>query len=198
MEANNSRSKFKRVCVFCGSNSGHRKVFSDAALDLGNELVSFFSNPLSFTIDCVIRLFLNVLVSVVSISRSRGRLIWRTVGEVLGLWVWYHRLYTMEAAMFLGRIDPNLGSFVCKNRMYYWFMFWCRIIPKALMPHEVYKLSLFLHFSVSKLITCLCKLCWMILIDFWTNCWGGKNSFGHAWAQSCNGSRIRCFYCSSW
>ncbi|KAG6591471.1 Cytokinin riboside 5'-monophosphate phosphoribohydrolase LOG8 [Cucurbita argyrosperma subsp. argyrosperma] len=40
MEANNSRSKFKRVCVFCGSNSGHRKVFSDAALDLGNELVA--------------------------------------------------------------------------------------------------------------------------------------------------------------
>ncbi|XP_038896103.1 cytokinin riboside 5'-monophosphate phosphoribohydrolase LOG8 isoform X2 [Benincasa hispida] len=39
MEESNSKSKFKRVCVFCGSNSGHRKVFSDAALDLGNELV---------------------------------------------------------------------------------------------------------------------------------------------------------------
>lgn len=33
------RSKFTKVCVFCGSNSGHRKVFSDAALELGNELV---------------------------------------------------------------------------------------------------------------------------------------------------------------
>ncbi|XP_062020360.1 cytokinin riboside 5'-monophosphate phosphoribohydrolase LOG8 [Rosa rugosa] len=32
-------SKFKRICVFCGSNSGHRQVFSDAALELGNELV---------------------------------------------------------------------------------------------------------------------------------------------------------------
>ncbi|KAK9273540.1 hypothetical protein L1049_018350 [Liquidambar formosana] len=31
--------KFKRVCVFCGSNSGNRKIFSDAALDLGRELV---------------------------------------------------------------------------------------------------------------------------------------------------------------
>ncbi|XP_016512140.1 cytokinin riboside 5'-monophosphate phosphoribohydrolase LOG8-like [Nicotiana tabacum] len=39
MESNN-RSKFKRICVFCGSNPGHRKVFSDAAIDLGNELVS--------------------------------------------------------------------------------------------------------------------------------------------------------------
>ncbi|KAI6682200.1 hypothetical protein NL676_036081 [Syzygium grande] len=33
------RSKFQRVCVFCGSNSGHRQVFSDAALELGDELV---------------------------------------------------------------------------------------------------------------------------------------------------------------
>ncbi|WOL03019.1 hypothetical protein Cni_G11739 [Canna indica] len=32
-------SKFKRICVFCGSNSGNRTVFSDAALDLGRELV---------------------------------------------------------------------------------------------------------------------------------------------------------------
>ncbi|CAL8996074.1 unnamed protein product [Prunus brigantina] len=39
MEESNARSKFKRICVFCGSNSGRRKVFSDAALELGNELV---------------------------------------------------------------------------------------------------------------------------------------------------------------
>ncbi|XP_030955096.1 probable cytokinin riboside 5'-monophosphate phosphoribohydrolase LOGL1 [Quercus lobata] len=31
--------KFKRVCVFCGSNSGNRKIFGDAALDLGRQLV---------------------------------------------------------------------------------------------------------------------------------------------------------------
>ncbi|KAL5559460.1 hypothetical protein UlMin_035671 [Ulmus minor] len=39
MEETNGRSKFARICVFCGSNSGHRKVFSDAALDLGKEMV---------------------------------------------------------------------------------------------------------------------------------------------------------------
>ncbi|KAJ1430294.1 LOG family [Sesbania bispinosa] len=39
MEESYPRSKFKRVCVFCGSNSGNRKVFSDAAIQLGNELV---------------------------------------------------------------------------------------------------------------------------------------------------------------
>ncbi|KAL0311861.1 UNVERIFIED_CONTAM: Cytokinin riboside 5'-monophosphate phosphoribohydrolase LOG8 [Sesamum radiatum] len=40
MESNSSNSsKFTRICVFCGSHPGHRKVFSDAAIDLGNELV---------------------------------------------------------------------------------------------------------------------------------------------------------------
>ncbi|GER32097.1 cytokinin riboside 5'-monophosphatephosphoribohydrolase LOG8 [Striga asiatica] len=40
--ASNSKadSKFKRICVFCGSNQGYRKIFSDAAIDLGNELVN--------------------------------------------------------------------------------------------------------------------------------------------------------------
>lgn len=35
-------NKFKRVCVFCGSSSGNRSVFSEAALDLGHELVCLF------------------------------------------------------------------------------------------------------------------------------------------------------------
>ncbi|KAJ0964584.1 hypothetical protein J5N97_025722 [Dioscorea zingiberensis] len=33
------KSKFSRICVFCGSNSGNRSVFSDAAHELGHELV---------------------------------------------------------------------------------------------------------------------------------------------------------------
>ncbi|CAL1370488.1 unnamed protein product [Linum trigynum] len=39
MEEGNRGSQFKRICVFCGSNSGNRDVFSDAALQLGDELV---------------------------------------------------------------------------------------------------------------------------------------------------------------
>ncbi|VFQ60785.1 unnamed protein product [Cuscuta campestris] len=35
-----NNNNFKKICVFCGSNSGYRKVFSDAALELGNELVN--------------------------------------------------------------------------------------------------------------------------------------------------------------
>uniref|UniRef100_A0A0E0JN25 Cytokinin riboside 5'-monophosphate phosphoribohydrolase n=1 Tax=Oryza punctata TaxID=4537 RepID=A0A0E0JN25_ORYPU len=34
------RSRFGRICVFCGSNAGNRAVFGDAALQLGQELVS--------------------------------------------------------------------------------------------------------------------------------------------------------------
>ncbi|KAL4278535.1 hypothetical protein GQ457_03G037700 [Hibiscus cannabinus] len=33
-------SRFKRVCVFCGSSSGKRNCYGDAALELGRELVS--------------------------------------------------------------------------------------------------------------------------------------------------------------
>ncbi|KAM0059309.1 putative LOG family protein [Helianthus debilis subsp. tardiflorus] len=35
-----SSSKFKKICVFCGSNPGHREVFSVAATQLGDELVN--------------------------------------------------------------------------------------------------------------------------------------------------------------
>ncbi|KAH7567045.1 hypothetical protein JRO89_XS07G0010100 [Xanthoceras sorbifolium] len=33
------KSRFKRVCVFCGSSTGKRDCYSDAALELGKELV---------------------------------------------------------------------------------------------------------------------------------------------------------------
>ncbi|KAL9395186.1 hypothetical protein Peur_014471 [Populus x canadensis] len=33
-------SRFKRVCVFCGSSKGNRDCYRDAALELGQELVS--------------------------------------------------------------------------------------------------------------------------------------------------------------
>lgn len=56
MEGDNTvRSKFKRVCVFCGSQSGNRKVFGDAALELGDELVCSFCFQLSISI--VLRYF---------------------------------------------------------------------------------------------------------------------------------------------
>lgn len=35
-----SSKRFKKICVFCGSSSGKKGVFSDEALNLGRELVS--------------------------------------------------------------------------------------------------------------------------------------------------------------
>ncbi|WOL04000.1 hypothetical protein Cni_G12721 [Canna indica] len=34
-----SKGRFKKICVFCGSRSGNRSSFSEAALDLGKKLV---------------------------------------------------------------------------------------------------------------------------------------------------------------
>ncbi|KAG5103500.1 hypothetical protein JHK84_048469 [Glycine max] len=39
MEHGFPKGKFKSLCVFCGSNSGNRQVFSDATIELANELV---------------------------------------------------------------------------------------------------------------------------------------------------------------
>eukprot|EP01018_Ginkgo_biloba_P031254 Gb_18250 [translate_table: standard] len=40
MEGSSRSSKrFRRICVFCGSSSGNKSIFSDAAVDLGKELV---------------------------------------------------------------------------------------------------------------------------------------------------------------
>ncbi|VFQ96984.1 unnamed protein product [Cuscuta campestris] len=36
----NGASKFKRICVFCGSSQGKKSSYQDAAVDLGKELVS--------------------------------------------------------------------------------------------------------------------------------------------------------------
>ncbi|XP_010552635.1 PREDICTED: cytokinin riboside 5'-monophosphate phosphoribohydrolase LOG8-like [Tarenaya hassleriana] len=39
MEEEKQGSIFRRICVFCGSSSGRRKVFSEAAIELGDEFV---------------------------------------------------------------------------------------------------------------------------------------------------------------
>ncbi|CAI9764316.1 unnamed protein product [Fraxinus pennsylvanica] len=40
MEGNFVKSKFNRVCVFCGSSSGKRECYKEAAIQLGEELVA--------------------------------------------------------------------------------------------------------------------------------------------------------------
>ncbi|KAE9600594.1 hypothetical protein Lalb_Chr14g0374571 [Lupinus albus] len=36
------QSKFKRICVFCGSSPGNKTSYKDAAIELGRELVIIF------------------------------------------------------------------------------------------------------------------------------------------------------------
>lgn len=36
------RSKFKKICVFCGSSPGKRSSYKEAAVELGKELVYIF------------------------------------------------------------------------------------------------------------------------------------------------------------
>ncbi|KAL4186789.1 hypothetical protein AMTRI_Chr09g35790 [Amborella trichopoda] len=40
MEGKMAKSRFKRVCVFCGSSTGKRNCYRDAAVELAEELVS--------------------------------------------------------------------------------------------------------------------------------------------------------------
>jgi predicted Rossmann-fold nucleotide-binding protein len=39
------QSRFKRICVFCGSSQGKKRSYHDAAIELGNELVINPLNP---------------------------------------------------------------------------------------------------------------------------------------------------------
>ncbi|TKW05480.1 hypothetical protein SEVIR_7G178800v4 [Setaria viridis] len=40
MELSMATSRFRRICVFCGSSQGKKKSYQDAAVELGEELVS--------------------------------------------------------------------------------------------------------------------------------------------------------------
>jgi predicted Rossmann-fold nucleotide-binding protein len=44
-KGSDSGSRFRRVCVFCGSSSGKRSSYRDAAVELGKELVSEHGAP---------------------------------------------------------------------------------------------------------------------------------------------------------
>lgn len=39
MEKEIKQSKFKNICVFCGSSAGKRSIYKEAAIELGRELV---------------------------------------------------------------------------------------------------------------------------------------------------------------
>lgn len=54
-----TKSRFKRICVFCGSSSGKKPTYQEAAVELGKELVMKFSQIFFFSI-CFSCLFFRI------------------------------------------------------------------------------------------------------------------------------------------
>ena len=50
------QSRFKRICVFCGSSQGKKSSYQDSAIELGKELVYIYI----FIVFCVL-----IMVSIV-------------------------------------------------------------------------------------------------------------------------------------
>lgn len=58
-EQETRQSKFKRICVFCGSSQGKKRSYQDAAVELGKELVR---SRISSSLNLLVRaLFLAVV-----------------------------------------------------------------------------------------------------------------------------------------
>jgi len=46
-----TKSKFKRICVYCGSSSGNKASYQEAAVELGEEMVILFPH---FHFSCIL------------------------------------------------------------------------------------------------------------------------------------------------
>lgn len=59
-------SRFKRICVFCGSSPGKKSSYQEAAVQLGNELVKTDSfSPLLFMATQCLSHFLNAMETLI-------------------------------------------------------------------------------------------------------------------------------------
>lgn len=65
MEKEIMQSKFKKICVFCGSSPGKKSSYKDAAVELGKELVR--QNALFFPLFPTLHLILVVVTPSVLI-----------------------------------------------------------------------------------------------------------------------------------
>ncbi|KAJ6931513.1 hypothetical protein NC652_014875 [Populus alba x Populus x berolinensis] len=118
------KSRFRRVCVFCGSSPGKNPNYQHAAIQLGKQLVDF-------------RLIKKKLINI---FRLKGTLTWFMEEEASVSWVWSLKLSMMVAAMCWGNSLasglplPLSFLFVLSSRFPF---FCCRVIPKTLMPREI-------------------------------------------------------------
>lgn len=113
-------SRFRRVCVFCGSSAGKRNCYQDAAVELGKELVYtlayFLPSPclqlhfcIAFSYSAAMVAWPALLRGVFSfgICRFPGRWTWCMVEEVWDSWALSLKLSTLVVVMFLGTLNVN-------------------------------------------------------------------------------------------
>jgi len=93
------KSRFKRVCVFCGSSSGKRECYSDAATDLAQELVRLCLN-LNESLENLKWVLIFISVFSVLWNRWRGDWILCMEEEALVSWVWSHKLFMKLEDMY--------------------------------------------------------------------------------------------------
>ncbi|KAM7512340.1 hypothetical protein LguiB_011215 [Lonicera macranthoides] len=111
MHHEKKKRKFKRICVFCGSRAGYKSSFSDAAIELGKQLVER-------KVDLVYGGGSGGLMGLVSQTVFNGG------GHVLGY-----------AYMYFAYICFFFFSFL--HELFYFLFFVYLVMPKALLQHEI-------------------------------------------------------------
>ncbi|XP_059649115.1 cytokinin riboside 5'-monophosphate phosphoribohydrolase LOG1-like isoform X1 [Cornus florida] len=112
-----NKRRFKRICVFCGSRAGYKSAFSDAALELGKQMVERKINLVygggSFG-----------LMGLISRTVFDGGChVFGYISKFCHNNLWFCFIYIFRLTN--------------KIYIYIFIFFLYRVIPKALLPHEI-------------------------------------------------------------
>lgn len=102
-------SRFKSICVFCGSSNGKKVSYQDAAIDLGKELVKYIAYDL----------FLHVSFSFIFTCWD---LFIFFSGKKISLYFWRNYLFFIYAISWSGHFY-NAGIYICK--LFVTFIWYC-------------------------------------------------------------------------
>ncbi|KAF2598602.1 hypothetical protein F2Q68_00007119 [Brassica cretica] len=82
-----TKSRFKRICVFCGSSSGKKPSYQEAAIELGNELVGllnvdgYYNSLLTFIDKAVDEGFISPMARRIIVSAPNAKELVRQLEE---------------------------------------------------------------------------------------------------------------------
>ena len=161
-EKKEAKSRFKRVCVFCGSSPEYKYCYRKAAVDLGNELVPllFFSLLLiifysfkKFSIAWMNLFFKFWVFSHLNVKffyegfQGIGSCLWRRKCWLDGFDFrsgssWWQTCFRVTGYLQSLQINQAVWFYRFDNKFVFIFFSYCqffihRIIPKALMKKEV-------------------------------------------------------------